>query len=130
MQNLGYPDFKLPDPEQELKKLRTRKKINLILTKKDHHTNCKYEICGSEQKKDKPVDWLIDPELPIDIKNFIELDPKAAKNFFNHGIEGYENFNIYVGEAKGENRAEVAAKLALDHDKGKKLSSPLKFVLL
>lgn len=124
VQNLGYPDFKLPDPEQELKKLENEEKDKFNTHKKrSPHLTANMKFVEANKKKDKPVDWLIDPELPIDIKNFIELDPKAAKNFFNHGIEGYENFNIYVGEAKGENRAEVAAKIALEHDKGEKLSS-------
>ena len=107
-----------------MKKLENEEKDKFNTHKKrSPHPTANMKFVEANKKKDKPVDWLIDPELPIDIKNFIELDPKAAKNFFNHGIEGYENFNIYVGEAKGENRAEVAAKIALEHDKGEKLSS-------
>ena len=69
----------------------------------------------ANKKKNKNIEWLIDPDLPIDIKNFIKLDPKRASDFFNQ-INHQENLKIFVGEAKGKNRAEVATKLAMKAD--------------
>ncbi len=130
VRELGYPDFKLPDPKEELKQLENDLKKTDTQTKKSSHPINNMKYIDANKKKNKNIEWLIDPDLPIDINNFIKLDPKRASDFFNHGIEGYENLKIFVGEAKGKNRAEVATKLAMKADIDSKLSSATEILVV
>lgn len=108
VQSLGYPDFKLPDPRKELRKL-----------EEDQMARTGGFGENSKLKKEPKVDWLVDPtsDLPVNLDEFIKKDPKKAAEFFNN--EDFKKSEdsltkMTVGMASGKDRAKAAAEIIIN----------------
>ncbi len=114
VQSLGYPDFKLPDPKKELKKL-----------EEDRLARTGGSGENLKLKKEPEVNWLIDPtsDLPVNLDEFIKKNPKKAAVFFNN--ENYKKSEdsltkMKVGMASGKDRAKAAAEIIINKNKENK----------